>query len=394
MSNVDQTEPAAPTESNGREEILSLAQQINALTNAQVGKIEDVGLAQESAIAIKPLIDRLVSLNYLVDPIGRIVEKSRQIDDLRGHIEGDIETVENLSKGLEATAPQLATDIGAGIAQVKRDRKLFVPQTDKAAGDEEKSTTGKAKGKGLLSLPIEERFVRIFSNRFISLKQTESIFSTTFSASEKTRYVKGLDQLWHMLFERSEFRPHLEKNRVAALEEAFADYAVLFRTPKVNGGETTSLSTLRDRFPAFFVQANVKGLWYSKLDFFEQPIGNAQWALVDKQYLNCTFKKPSYRLLMYARANGLPGKSVRQKTLVEDLYDRIATEIALSERFFDNCNSITQTVYQETSKSALKQVYLYYKDQTIRISGKSGTPHWKPTRPRWPGLLPSIVVNR
>lgn len=392
MSNTDQSESSTLPDSSSREELLYLAQQINALTNAQANKIEDIGLAQESAMAVKPLIDRLVSLNYLVDPIGRIIDKSRQMEDLRDDLEGDIETVENLSVGLKDASPQLASEIGTGIAQVKRDRKLFVSQSETA--DRRKEKGAHSKSKGLLSLPVEERFACIFSDRFLSLKQIESIFSISFSPSEQTRYAKSLEQLWSLLFERSEFRPHVEKNRVEALAKAFNDYVVIFRSPKINNGETTSVSTLRDRFPAFFVQANVKSLWYSKLDFYNQPLGATQWALIDKQYLNCTFKKPSYRLLMYARANGLPGKSVRQKTLVEDLYDRIATEIALTQRFFDNCNSITQTVYQESPKSPLKQVYLYYKEQTIRISGKSGTPHWKPTRPRWPGLLPSIVVAR
>jgi hypothetical protein len=84
---------------------------------------------------------------------------------------------------------------------------------------------------------------------------------------------------------------------------------------------------------------------------------------------------------------------VRQKSAVEDIYDRIVLELALRERFFENCHSITRTSYQTGADEPSKQVYLYYKDESIRISGKSGTPHWKPTKPRWPGVLPSIVLT-
>ena len=96
---------------------------------------------------------------------------------------------------------------------------------------------------------------------------------------------------------------------------------------------------------------------------------------------------------MYSRANGLLAKMVRQKSVTEDIYDRILLELALRERFVDNCHSITSTTYKlKNSKDGHKQVYTYYKDDAIRISGKNGTPHWHPSKPRWPGVLPSIVI--
>ena len=83
---------------------------------------------------------------------------------------------------------------------------------------------------------------------------------------------------------------------------------------------------------------------------------------------------------------------VRQKSVAEDIYDRIVLEIALKERFLDNCHSITRTDYQPNAKTASKQVYTYYKDDTIRISGKNGIPHWRPSKARWPGVLPFMLL--
>lgn len=94
---------------------------------------------------------------------------------------------------------------------------------------------------------------------------------------------------------------------------------------------------------------------------------------------------------MYARSNGLSAKMVRQKSVTEDIYDRILLELALQERFVDNCHSITGTTYQPNAKATTKQVYTYYNDDALRISGKSGIPHWRPSKPRWPGVLPSIL---
>ena len=115
---------------------------------------------------------------------------------------------------------------------------------------------------------------------------------------------------------------------------------------------------------------------------------------MDRQYLNCTFRRPGLRLLIYARANELPQRLVRQKSALEDTYDRVVMNLSQEEPFFANCNSITRTAYQLAGEASSKQVYVFYrgeKGETICISGKRGLPHWRPTRPRWPGVLPSLV---
>ncbi len=78
---------------------------------------------------------------------------------------------------------------------------------------------------------------------------------------------------------------------------------------------------------------------------------------------------------MYARANDFSAKQVRQKSATEDIYDRILLELALKERFVHSCHSITSTIYHPNAKTSARQVYTYYKDNAIRISGKSGPSH-------------------
>ena len=61
-------------------------------------------------------------------------------------------------------------------------------------------------------------------------------------------------------------------------------------------------------------------------------------------------------------------------------------------------NDLSQMDLPRDVKSGLadatrKLAYTYMKDNTIRISGKKGLPHWRPGKPRWPGLLPAAVFK-
>lgn len=376
-----------------KSQVLQLTERINALADEGQGKIDDIVLAQETAQAIKPYVDRLVSLNRLLNPVDRIVEKRQQIHELQEELVEDVAEIESIAGGIKPDVSSVVVnDLQGEIAAVKRDRKLYVSEVVAEDPPPVNSSDIKVAKSRLLNLPIEERFQLIFSERFISLDRSESILAIKIPANDRKRYLKSLEKMWSQLFDREEFRSHVEKNRVTSLANAFADYALILRSPVIKNKERTTLAALREQFHPFFVNTNSKGLWYTRQAFFHKPIERGHWALVDKQYLNCTFKKPSIRLLMYARANGLPAQCVRQKSAVEDIYDRIVLELALRERFFENCHSITRTSYQASADDPAKQVYLYYKDDSIRISGKSGTPHWKPTKPRWPGVLPSIII--
>ena len=89
----------------------------------------------------------------------------------------------------------------------------------------------------------------------------------------------------------------------------------------------------------------------------------------------------------------MPAEQVCQKSALEEVYDRVMLTLCTKESFFDDCNSMTRTSYQQGRKGGVKQVFLYQKDGTLRISGKRGTPHWRPRRPRWPGVLPAVVFS-
>jgi len=374
--------------------ILELSERIAGLADDQRGRIENIGHAQEMAQGIKPYVDRLVALKHLLNPVDGIIEKRERIHALQAAIADDVAQVETLSDDMgDAVQPSLLNQLEGEIASVKRDRKLFVSEID----DEEENLvpprSSSSGGRTLLDLPMPERFTHLLGDRFISLPQLAEILGTNFSGEFIATYNSLLGKVWESILETEELRPHVQHNRIKSLQKAFSDYALLFRSPQLSAGQPCTLENLRRHFHAFFVNVNERGLWYTRLDFYRRSFNRPHWALVDRQYLNCTFKKPSIRLLMYARANDLPPRMVRQKSILEEVYDRIVLQLNIKEPFFDSCNSITSSTYQQGKNAPLKQVYAYYKDDSIRISGKQGIPHWRPTRPRWPGVLPAIVFS-
>ena len=396
----DQTSrQSTPDTEQVKRQILQLSQQISDLTKGYNVPIDDLGLAQSMAESIKPYVDRLVTLNKLLNPVGRIVSKRDQIEVLQSDIAEDVAAVENLAEYLgQEIDTTLIDDLQSELSSVKKDRKLFVSKVDVVdAPKPNNKPKNKKKSPSLIELPLEQRFERIFGNRFVTPARLESLIGVHFDADFSTITDAGLKQVWHWIYNREDLRPHIDNNRIKTLKNTFADYALLLRSPYIGDktGESVkcTLATLRERFDTFFVSGPESGLWYTNMPFYHQPISKGHWTLVDRQYLNCTFKKPSIRLLMYAKANGLGNEMVRQKSVTEDLYDRILLELAMQERFVDHCHSITGTAYQPNVKTPIKQVYTYYKEDAIRISGKSGIPHWRPSKPRWPGVLPSIIFS-
>ncbi len=70
----DQTSrQSTPDTEQVKRQILQLSQQISDLTKGYNVPIDDLGLAQSMAESIKPYVDRLVTLNKLLYPVGRIV---------------------------------------------------------------------------------------------------------------------------------------------------------------------------------------------------------------------------------------------------------------------------------------------------------------------------------
>lgn len=366
---------------------------IAALLEGRSERIEGAATAHELAAALKPYADRLHSLRRLLIPLERIRDNREHIRDLQAEIAEDVAAVEDVSSSQElAEEGELLVELKSEIAAVKRDRKIFVPDDDLEAADEEREGDGRA---ALAERPVSERLRLIFGTRFVDLPRLGELLRSPFSDDEQSVAAASLARVWQELFDTPGLRPHVAASRVASLRRAFADFALVYRPaflPEPRGGSgrvPCSLDALQGVFGDRFIGG--KGIWYTRLDFYREPFSADHWALVDRQHLHVTFRKPKIRMMIYARANELAPERVHQKSALEDVYDRAVVDAAVGRQFFSNCNSLTRTAYQQAGQKSKKQVYVYYKDEHIRISGKRGTPHWRPGRPRWPGVLPSVV---
>ena len=373
-------------ESGLRDRLFCAKDQLTHLAEGTAGQVEDPGLCLDLALHVKPYADRLNALHRLLGPIDRLIDKRTQLSGLREDIDAEVARLELLSTSLDAVVdPALLREVQAELDQLRRDRKLTADQPSEA---EAEPTTA---GRELRDWPIAERLIRIFGKRFVSPQRLGQLMGGPLDAALSDQLDQGLEQVWSVLFAAPQLAAHVEANRTRTLQRVFRDYALICRSPLLPGPHTCTIEHLRERFRQFFLKVPIPSLWYSRLDFFRQPMGKPHWALLDRQYLNCTFKKPGLRLLLYARANELPLRLVRQKSALEDTYDRVVMNLTRGEPFFENCNSITRTAYQLAGEQHAKQVYVFFKGDIICISGKRGLPHWRPTRPRWPGVLPALV---
>lgn len=117
-------------------QVLSLARRITSLATDDEDVNIDPELSHRLALSVKPYVDRLVALSRLLNPVGRIIEKREQIDELRGEIAQDIASVEDASQGLgEIVDTTLITELQTELAAVKRDRKLFAEDEEEEEED-------------------------------------------------------------------------------------------------------------------------------------------------------------------------------------------------------------------------------------------------------------------
>lgn len=393
---MDAAAPLSPTEvAELRDHVRQVTAAIADLLDGRTRPVDDPSTAHELGVALKPYIDRLHSLRRLLEPLERIRDNREQILELQAEIAEDVAAVEDASTSDELPVDgELAAELKNEIAAVKRDRKIYIPNDVAEPLEEEGTETGRLR---LAERPLPDRMRIIFGPRFVDLESLSAILKEPFPTDETGASASALERVWQGLFETPGLRPHVEANHVASLRRAFADFALVYRPatlPATDGsGDPVpcSLDALRGYFGERFMTG--KGTWYTKLDFYHDPFAAGHWALVDRQYLNVTFKRPKIRLMLYARANELNPELVRQKSALEEVYDRCVVDAAVGRQFFTNCNGLTRTTYQQARQKSKKQVYVYYKDELIRISGKRGTPHWRPGRPRWPGVLPSVVFE-
>jgi len=370
-----------------QDQLFRAKDQLTSLAEGTAGQVEDSELCLDLAQQVKPYADRLNALHRLLTPIDSLIDKRARVAGLREDIAAEVTQLETLSHSLDSVVdPALLKEIEAELAQLKKDRKLTAELPPEA---EEPAPTG---SRPLREWPVAERLERIFGNRFVSPWRLGQLMQGRPDPTLTDQLDQGLEQVWIALFTGTKVAAHVAANHLRTLQRLFRDYALICRMPVLPDGLPCTIEQLRERFRQYFLKVPIRSLWYSKLDFFHQPLAKPHWALLDRQYLNCTFKKPGLRLLIYARANELPLRLVRQKSALEDTYDRVVLNLAQGEPFFANCNSITRTVYQLAGEESSKQVYVFYKGDTVCLSGRRGLPHWRPTRPRWPGVLPALVL--
>jgi len=347
----------------------TLVQAILDLENKRGEAVPDPNLAYELAHHVKPHIDRLAAFRN-----GNGAEISFDLDD-------DIESL-----GAEAEA---------------------------AAGDEASSSRQRGpKGKKtpvekgppegpfptLLSVPPIDQARWIFMERFFSLEKHEEILEHSFDADVFAQHQQSFDSFFKNLLLLPKTIEAIERNDVQSLQKTFASHVILFRSPLM-GDDTgkpipCTFETLRAKFPSYFFRQKKKPKWYQRHAFYQEPIPEPRWVLCDTEYLNCTLRRPERKLNSYAKDWDLPGECINQKSVIEDVYDRIVCGEILEEDLFSrNCSSLTATTYRARKKSPQRLVFTVQRVHKIAIHGKAGIPHWKAKKRLWPGAFPVMTFE-
>ncbi len=350
------TQLSPPTIDGQKVDRDALAQAIIDLENGSVDPIADPQLAYELGNYVKPLVDQLVRSGPVESD-----EDTSALDSL--DVETDTAEVED-----RAARRQRAT------------RKA--PRLDGPTPELER-------------LSSQDKARWILMERFISLEQHEEILNCKFASKDFDAYLEDLDHFLEMLFLPPNVAKALEACDLPALQKIFASTLLIFRHPTLGDEDQNSIpctvENLRLQFSNYFYRHRKTPNWYEVQPFYTTPFTQPHWALCDLDYLNCTLRQPDRRLQAYARQWALPEEVVKQKTVLEDIYDRIICGEALEEHLFEqNCNACTATRYQHR-KGPQRLVYTVQKEQKIALHGKGGMPHWKATRRLWPGVYPSIV---
>ena len=249
----------------------------------------------------------------------------------------------------------------------------------------------------LLSLPPREQARWIFMERFISLEQHEEILGYAFDSEDFVEYERGLDRMVSNMLLLPRTVEVARMNDIPTLQEIFASSVLVFRNPFIGDDQRSpvpcTMESLRRRCPSYFYQRPDKPSWYESREFYAAPMGEPRWVLCQTEFLNCTLRRPERKLSGYAKSWNLPTEYVIQKTVLEDVYDRIVCGEALQEDVFaGSCNSCTATAYRGRGDSGpVKHVYTVQRGHKIGLHGKTGTPHWRAKRRLWPGVFPTVV---
>jgi len=338
----------------------ALVQAILDLENNRAGKVEDPNLAYELAHHVKPRIDQLSALAQ-----GLPVEEDEE----------------------EVTISSLAAEAElAEVEGVKPRRKRAVRKKPSSEGPLPE----------LASLPPQDKARWVFMERFIPLEQHEDILGYSFTPEDFSQYEQALGSFLVNLLLLPDAILAAQNSDILSLQKIFASLMLIFRNPFIGDGNgnpiACTVENLRQHHPSFFYKRRKKPNWFESYNFYAEPLGQAHWVLCEIDYLNCTLRGPKRKLAGFAKRWHIPPENVRQKTVLEDIYDRIICGEALGEHLFEqNCNCCTATTYRSRNKGPSRMVYTVQRHQKISIHGKVGIPHWRTSRRLWPGIFPSIV---
>ncbi len=241
----------------------------------------------------------------------------------------------------------------------------------------------------LMGLPPGEQARWIFMERYISLEKHEEILGLSLESEVFAEHQEAFDRLIKDLLLLPRSLEAAEKNDITGLQKVFAGCVPIFRYPQIAAAEgaptDTSLENLRLTYPTYFYKRRKKPNWFEKRDFYTEAVPGPRWVLCETEYLNCTLRSPDRKLSGYASAWDLPPEFAQQKSIVEDIYDRIIVGEALGEDLFaGNTNNVTSTRYR--ARKAQRLVFTVQRVHKITLHGKGNIPHWRATRRMWPGV--------
>ena len=240
----------------------------------------------------------------------------------------------------------------------------------------------------------EEAARWLFLDRFISLSRLSEILEIGMGSFDFEKIRQELEIFITNILSTPQVASLVQRNAAYQLQMLFSSYVLLFRsnilTDEKKAYEPCSIVNLRDRFPTFFYPLRNSPNWYENQLFYTDNVCTPRWALVDANYLNCTFLRPKRAKYIFCKRKKLPINSVKMKSITEEIYDRIIIQESLEEEFFDNnCNALTSTFYHKHSETKY-QVILTQKESKIGIHGNKNVSRIKKNRPHWIGFFPSI----
>ena len=314
-----------------------------------------------------------------------------------------VQAILNLENDVEeqVTDPELAFEL-AGHVKVYVDELASLGAGLESSGKRKRKKSKKPRPpKGpiprLETLPPGDQARWIFMERYIPLERHEDILGLNLAPETFAEYQEAFDRFIKDLLLLPRTIEAVERNDIPALQKLFANTVLLFRAPElVLDGEAVpvSVESLRDAVGTYFYKKRKKPNWFEAHDFYREPMKSPYWVLCDIEHMNCTLRRPERKLAGYARDWDLPEECGLQKSLVEDLYDRIVVGEALEENLFARTvNSLTTTKYRVRRKGPQRLVFAVQKVHKVTIHGKVGIPHWKAKRRLWPGVYPSLVFH-